>query len=476
MSPFDSAARRARLASIVWWGLVSALSVATILGVRHEYQRRQTVEHPRFPNIPDWILNASAVDLSSLKRRVPPARNAAAYYGDAFFEISTDPEFLFDPEEVEYRLPLAKRRSERISDFLVRSERNRAEDLRVARDEVLEECADLFKKLARAQRRADCFFELEIGFAPKLWSLHGSRLAAALLAMHAQRALESADLRSPLRDFAMAERMSRDLRSPSYALGFLGSFQIDRIAYDRILLPLLADPSLGRRQCDDLLATTRRRLDADDKFADMVAAEYVSSLCLARLVSSVRQQFDPTRPGNWPKEFIPLLTQSAEGAVEDERELGVQANALIKGVSHSERLFVIQNALQLPADARPLVHSWLRPLTRVLEPHRKNQMLWGVMACQIAVRRWRSTHAEPAADLAVICGEAGLSEVPSDPYGEGPLKLGEIDGVPVIYSVGPDGKDDGGLIGLDDSQSHLPEPGDLEGKPDEGDWVYYCPL
>ena len=42
--------------------------------------------------------------------------------------------------------------------------------------------------------------------------------------------------------------------------------------------------------------------------------------------------------------------------------------------------------------------------------------------------------------------EAGLEGVPLDGYTDQPLKLATIQGKPVIYSVGPDGKDDNAMV------------------------------
>ncbi len=39
-----------------------------------------------------------------------------------------------------------------------------------------------------------------------------------------------------------------------------------------------------------------------------------------------------------------------------------------------------------------------------------------------------------------------MPEVPIDPYSGKPLRMTIIDGEPVIYSIGQDGRDDGGRI------------------------------
>jgi len=66
--------------------------------------------------------------------------------------------------------------------------------------------------------------------------------------------------------------------------------------------------------------------------------------------------------------------------------------------------------------------------------------------CFIALRRWQLTHggATPR-DLATAFEGAGLSAVPSDPFDGKPMRRVFVEGKPVIYSIGKDGRDDGGL-------------------------------
>ena len=77
--------------------------------------------------------------------------------------------------------------------------------------------------------------------------------------------------------------------------------------------------------------------------------------------------------------------------------------------------------------------------------------------CLIVLRRWQLGTPRIAAALAVAVKEAGLKSIPTDPYDGKPMRLAVIDGQPLIYSVGRDGRDDGGLK---DSKYDM-QPGDL---------------
>ena len=63
----------------------------------------------------------------------------------------------------------------------------------------------------------------------------------------------------------------------------------------------------------------------------------------------------------------------------------------------------------------------------------------------VALRRWQLLQREQPLDLQQIVREAGMNVVPRDPYGHGPLKMTNLDGDVVVYSIGVDGKDDRAL-------------------------------
>jgi hypothetical protein len=75
---------------------------------------------------------------------------------------------------------------------------------------------------------------------------------------------------------------------------------------------------------------------------------------------------------------------------------------------------------------------------------RHETMVRGTL-CLCALARWQLAHpAEPPRDLTSVLGEAGVKEIPIDPYSGQPFRLAMVAGKPVIYSIGPDGIDDHG--------------------------------
>ena len=65
----------------------------------------------------------------------------------------------------------------------------------------------------------------------------------------------------------------------------------------------------------------------------------------------------------------------------------------------------------------------------------------------VAVRRWQLDHGgAPPPSLAVAMTEAGWPRVPIDPYDDRPIRFAVVDAQPTVYSIGQDGRDEGGMI------------------------------
>ena len=84
----------------------------------------------------------------------------------------------------------------------------------------------------------------------------------------------------------------------------------------------------------------------------------------------------------------------------------------------------------------------------------------GGTLCLAALKRWQLAHRELPADLATALKEAGVGEVPVDPYSGKPFSLAVLAGKPIIYSIGPDGIDDHG------------EFDNLDGRNESGDMLF----
>jgi len=113
----------------------------------------------------------------------------------------------------------------------------------------------------------------------------------------------------------------------------------------------------------------------------------------------------------------------------------------------AEPLLETNVAVFFEPDLGPCVHAFLRDETSL----RGTQ-------CLVALRRWQLEHREPPKDLETLVKAAGMKGVPIDPYSDQPLRMTMLENVPVVYSVGPDGKDDGARTVWDGHPDH---PGDM---------------
>ena len=78
----------------------------------------------------------------------------------------------------------------------------------------------------------------------------------------------------------------------------------------------------------------------------------------------------------------------------------------------------------------------------------------------VAVERFRQRHHRWPENLAEL-SPALLERVPADPYDGKPIRYRKLDDGVVIYTVGPDGADNGGKIGKDRRYRSIPASTDV---------------
>ncbi len=100
----------------------------------------------------------------------------------------------------------------------------------------------------------------------------------------------------------------------------------------------------------------------------------------------------------------------------------------------------------LDDQARPLqieFQAWFQSNAQMAELFQKNQAWLRCAAAALAVERYRLAHGHWPDSLAK---SEFLREVPTDPYDSQPLHFRRLQDGVVIYSIGPDGVDDGGKL------------------------------
>jgi hypothetical protein len=138
------------------------------------------------------------------------------------------------------------------------------------------------------------------------------------------------------------------------------------------------------------------------------------------------------------------------------RELVRYYSALLEldGKPYAERI-VKARALKITGDDDVLSRlvilmtadseSFMRAISRATASLRATE-------CLVAVRRWQLGHRGVPRDMKSAIQGSPLRAVPVDPYDGKPMRLTLLNGQPVVYSIGRDGKDDDGQVDSDRDQ------------------------
>jgi hypothetical protein len=434
--------------------------------------------YPRLPGAvtraPDG-LGSTPFDINKFFAAPPRAQNAAPLYLDAFFEFSEDMAICF-PEgtERERRRLAAAERSKR---YLALSEAL-AQGAKAVPGAAIDEVVKLydtgFQKLAEAQRRERCVFEPGVSFDTLTPLAQGARQAIRIAALKVRRAAAKKDFDGAIREVAAELRLARDLQPRGDIMVQLVHCAITRLISVQILEIVVA-PEARAEHCDRLIKLmTQHESKMTNGYVEALRAEYVAVRLTVRDLTRHQSDFGKrlgVKPGESVVEaFTKMLSQGAPlsraGRFPDNvdtliarttttdmtrkiRELDRFYSALLSmdGVPYADRIVKVRAVTMADgADAlshilfllTPAVENVTRAIAQATASFRATE-------CLLALRRWQLTgHRGAPANMASLVAAAGLKAVPTDPYDGKPMRLATVDGKPMIYSVGTDGKDDGG--------------------------------
>jgi hypothetical protein len=97
-------------------------------------------------------------------------------------------------------------------------------------------------------------------------------------------------------------------------------------------------------------------------------------------------------------------------------------------------------------DQPTLVRLLAPAVSKVLVAYQRTHAWLRCALVMVAVERYRLKHQRWPDALEALVTDKFLTRVPADPYDGAPLRFIRVDDGVVIYSVGPDGKDDGGKL------------------------------
>ena len=457
--------------------------------------------------VPSWNDENSPFDLAEFLKAPPAAENAAPLYLDAFNEFSPTLMLLFFPE-----MSQEEKRQLYSSNSLRYKEKQRLDDAwgkdpqsvdNAAVDAWLANYDAGFEKLAAAQQWPKCIFQPGRSFHSLLPHNQVVRQVSWVVEWRTRRDIQRGDLERPLQDLKMLLRLSRDLRVRGGIIAQLVSMAVDGQCCERVRTILNA-PGIETRHCDSLLALLiEHEAKAVDAFVEGNRAEYITSRQMLHDLQHRTGSFDPqfmrdewyvsgdaTSPlacfkmiiglGSDSQQKLAEWTAAAKGALLPGAWRGgkmLSDEDYAKEVETMNRFYATILALaEQPnfrqsgkADIQAAVASVLETtLVSFVTPpgiatlqtmtiHRSEARLRGTQ-CLVALRRWQLQHADAPPDLETLVKTAGMPRVPMDPYADRPLRMGTVEGKPVIYSVGPDGQDDKAQV---EWNIHPSKPGDF---------------
>jgi hypothetical protein len=436
---------------------------------------------------PAWNDANTPFDMAAFLKGPPPEENAAPLYLEALYEFApTEMEAILYPN-----LPFEEKKRLWDSWRPRRNEQTRLEETweqdpksvdGKAVDAWLANFDVGFQKLAAAQQRPKCMFQPGRSMH-SLWPhTQSCRQVARVIAWRSRRDLERGDLERPIQDIQTLRRLSRDQRVRG---GFVSQVVSDAVDWRccELATAVLNAPTITVRHCDRLLTLfAEQEANAVDSFVEGNRAEYISSRQALHDLQHRTGTFDPkvmkdelAIDGDTTSPLVCIKYFVNMGSEKDAAKIGRLMPALLPGAMTGGKMFSDENyakevaamnkffmtflslaeqpdfrrqgktegkAAEAALDETVLATFVVIPEAALLEATRRNNVCLRGTRCLVALRRWQLEHADAAPpDLATLVKAAGMPGVPLDPYSNQPLRLALIAKRPVIYSVGPDGKD-----------------------------------
>ncbi len=357
---------------------------------------------------------------------------------------------------------------------------------RVALKSALENFKAGFQKLGQAQRRPRCVFETGLGMLTLLPHAQAAREVVRVTQLSFLVSLDRGDLAACISDIEGVLRLARDLQPRGSMICQLVSIAFRNVVSRYFVAPILSHPKLTTAQCTRLIKVfTDHESRAIDGYSEGLKAAYLEVRTTLRDVSgrpgdpdrataeqakaeTVRVLGEISQDANQRARMATVLADLTKATPQDYAKADAAINTHYRDLLAAAKLpFAQRQAKIQSASGFPASHSSAPvELARLLND---SESLVAVEAFRIAdanlhgvktlaaVRRWQIAHKNLPNDLAAACAEAGLKSVPIDPYSGKPIKFVVLNGRPVVYSVGKDGKDDGGRT---DNKFNR-QPGDL---------------
>jgi hypothetical protein len=447
---------------------------------RGRTRTRESGEYPRLPGAaskpPAWLGAEAPFDVAKFFAAPPRDRNAAPLYLDAMFEFGTEiAECYPEGPERERRRHAAVDHSKRFNELMQPLYNDPGSEVApVVAEEIIGIYDVGLRKLREAQTRDQCVFATGIGADALLPHVQVARQAARVAALRVQQSVQRGNIPAAIRDVEMVLRLVRDLKRRGVTISQLACSAVDVFVGFTMVPAILSSSKLTPKDCDSLLQV----LLAHDQsplsgYAEALCADCINSRATLRdivlhqrdlaqrlklkrgesVVGAVLRNVaaDPNTNPVVPEDADSRVARATPAelmrrerdidryirtALSLERIPAAEALTKIRTINRSEGpdpLSMVTGKLMTVEELEVLIRSTSRAKATL----RANE-------CLIAFRRWQLNHRASPGSLLIAVKDAGLKSVPTDPYDGKPIRLVTLGGEPVVYSVGRDGKDDGG--------------------------------
>ncbi len=474
----------------------SATDPVTESGVVNE-DRPEPVLPGAVTSAPEWLDTAGPFNPHDLFAPLEPERNAAPLYLDALIGFSSELAVCYPEDFREPHMSKARERSQEFVSLFRQWKTNPQSVDFTSLDVSLAGYNECFDDLTKAQRRLRCVFDSDLNLFAEQRHVNAAREAVNVASLRIQQALRdgrpigrkvgeagASDAAPPavvetcLSDIERILRLSRDLRPRGRIETQLASLAIDQTMLS--LVPdLVARPEFTVGDCDRITQLiTRHRAEAMSPFIEGLRAEYLLLRTLLQDLRSGTGLLPETRlanevhaGGSQPPvvdSVSPGYLLASKAGVEHvtsrAAEIDAKLASFVTEDFEAERdtldaiwteLFKVSSSnakirreATLASEKKLLVDTaFLGDLSKLTEL--ADRTTWwettlNSLHCVLSVRRWELEHTEPPPDLLTAVRRSGVSFVPIDPFGGGPLRLSFANDEAMIYSVGPDGVDDSG--------------------------------
>ena len=467
---------------VVW---LLGIAVATAQTPTSKEASRTTAGFPGGINkAPGWLPSKAPFDLNAYLASPPQAEDGSLLYLDALLEFTSETASCLPADEANRRrVQVANDRSKRAGDLF-----QAVVDLNArvpGLEALMAEHAQGFKKIKQAQERPRCVFATGLGVVAPLPHVEATLQVGLVYILKTILELQQRKFEDALDNLSVCLRLSRDLRPRGVAITQLVSSKLESVALREILPRLLAEPNLTGEQVGKIIKVLAdHEARAIDAYPEAIKAEAIATLAkihdFTTRADALRKELGVAPETPISDLFMtldgPLDLPLAKTAINDRFERwkpddddrvsevvfrSVQVQLAPNAQTYAARLALgrVPMGDQLGDDPglrtilRELVpsgHDVLDDLTRSVAELRGARCLAGLRSLEL------TTKARPTS-LDAVARAAGMDAAPLDPFDGKPMRLVLVDQVPVVYSVGKDLKDDGGLV---DSERDG-EPGDL---------------